>query len=50
VEAAAAPGAGGKEESVGKLTGSKINLIIQHKTKNLDLLVYSIHNIRTEQI
>jgi hypothetical protein len=36
--------------SVEKLTGSKINLIMQHKTKNPVLLVDNINHIRTEQI
>jgi muconolactone delta-isomerase len=36
--------------SVGKLAVPKINLIMQHKTKNIDLLADNIHNIRTEQI
>jgi hypothetical protein len=35
---------------VGKLTEPKINLIMQHKTKNSDLLTDNIHVIRTEQI
>jgi LEA14-like dessication related protein len=35
---------------VGKLTGPKINLIMQHKTKNPDLLPDSIHDIKTEHI
>lgn len=33
--------------SVGKLIGSKINLIMQSKTKNLDLLIDNIYDIRT---
>jgi hypothetical protein len=36
--------------SVEKLTGSKINLITQHKTKNPDLLADNINDIRTEHI
>jgi hypothetical protein len=35
---------------VRKITGPKINLIIQHKTKNSDLPADNIHDIRTEQI
>jgi hypothetical protein len=35
-------------EGVGKLIGPKINLIMQHKTKNPDLLVDNIHDIRTD--
>jgi LEA14-like dessication related protein len=38
------------EINVEKLTRCKINLIMQHKMKNLDLLADTIHDIRTEQI
>jgi hypothetical protein len=34
---------------VEKLTGPKINLIMQHKTKNPDVLADNIHDMRTEQ-
>jgi hypothetical protein len=33
---------------VGKLTRPKINLIMQHKMKNQDVLADNIHDIRTE--
>jgi hypothetical protein len=38
------------EARVEKSTESKINLIMQHKTKNLNILADNIHDIRTEQI
>jgi hypothetical protein len=43
-------GRDGHPGGVEKLTGPKINLIMQHKTKNSDLLTDNINDIRTEQI
>jgi hypothetical protein len=35
-------------QGVVKLTGSEINLIMQHKTENPDLLADCIHDVRIE--